>query len=137
MKLVRDVVRAISLAAAAGVAVGGGFGLLAPASAEAGSTTPVPAAARAHAIVTSVDLLGSERLEVTVRFTNTGRTAEHVDTFDVLADGQPLAHQGPATAAFDLRPGMSAEETVAFAAPPVTASLVLTLSNGERLGLQL
>ncbi|WP_433059235.1 hypothetical protein [Dactylosporangium sp. CS-033363] len=136
MGLVRDVLRAISLAAAAGVAVGGGFGLLAPAAAEAGSTTPAPAAARAHAIVTSVDLLGSERLEVTVRFTNTGSTTEHVAGFDVLADGQPLAHQGTA-AALDLRPGASAEETVAFAAPPVTADLVLTLSDGEQLALGL
>ncbi|MFI5909405.1 hypothetical protein [Dactylosporangium sp. NPDC051541] len=141
MGLARDAIRTVSTAAAAGLALGGLFGLVAPASAEAGSTTPhrptVPAAV-VPAVVTSVDLLGSERLEVTVRFTNTGRTVEHLTGFDVLADDQPLARAaGDQPAAVDLHPGATTDETMTFAAPPATAVLTLTLTGGERLPLEL
>ncbi|GAA3278293.1 hypothetical protein Dvina_13150 [Dactylosporangium vinaceum] len=138
MGLAREAIRATSMAAAAGLAVGGVFGLIAPAAAEAGSTTPGhrEPAALAPAVVTSVDLLGAGPLEVTVRFTNTGRTVEHLTGFDVLADGRPLAH-ADRPAAVDLHPGATTDETLAFAAPPAAADLVLTLPGGEQLPLEL
>jgi hypothetical protein len=164
MGLARDVARAVSLAAVAGIAVGGAFGLLAPASAEAGATTPaaatVPAGTTAPTdatvpvgatttttttattggarqfIVTSVDLLGSAELDVTVRFTNNERAVERIEVFTVLADGRPLARRST-PAAIDLRPGGTADETIAFAAPAPTASLMLTLASGEQLALEI
>ncbi|WP_432988581.1 hypothetical protein [Dactylosporangium sp. CA-233914] len=144
MGLARDAFRAVTLAAATGIAAGGAFGLLAPASAEAGATIPArstatsTAAPRPAHVVTSVDLVGD--LEITVRFTNTGSTVRHVDpaAITVTADGAPLGRlAAPPAVAVDLRPGASAEETVAFAAPPLTADLTLTLPDGARIPLEL
>ena len=129
----RLVLRTVTLAAAAGLAIGGGFGLLAPTSAEA---TPHAFAPARPAVVTRVDLLGAARLEVTVRCTNTGTAVERLGAFSVLADGRPLDRR-TAPDAVELRPGASAEETVAFAAPALTADLTLTLQGGETLPLEL
>jgi hypothetical protein len=141
MSLTRDIIRAISLAAAAGVLAGGALGVVAPDFAEAGPAAPRPVIATGAprpVIVTSLDLLAGDRLEVTLRFTNTGRTVQHVDpaAISVTADGaalRPLPEPGPA--AVDLWPGAAAEKTVAFAAPPPGAALVLVLPGGERLPL--
>ncbi|MER7279643.1 hypothetical protein ABT369_34895 [Dactylosporangium sp. NPDC000244] len=137
MGLARDAIRAVSVAAAAGIAVGGALGLLAPSSAAAVDTPPAPAAAARPAIVTSVDLLGRAQLSVTVRFTNTGRATEHLTGFDVLADGRPLTRLGVEPAALDLRPGATADETVSFTAPTPAADLTLTLPDGVQLPLEL
>ncbi|WP_433615442.1 hypothetical protein ACQP2P_11590 [Dactylosporangium sp. CA-139114] len=137
MGLAREAIRAVSVAAAAGIAVGGAFGLLAPSSAAAVDTPPAPPAATRPAIVTSVDLLGRAQLSVTVRFTNTGRTTVHLTGFDVLADGRALPRLSVTPAALDLRPGATADETVSFTAPASTAGLTLTLPDGEQLPLQL
>ncbi|WP_432827099.1 hypothetical protein [Dactylosporangium sp. CA-092794] len=135
-QLARDALRAVTLAAAAGLTAGAALGILAPSFAEAGpATTAAPAR---PVIVTSLDLLAGDRLEVTLRFTNTSRSAEHVDPagIGVVADGAALAHRPDTRAAtIDLRPGSSAMETVAFTAPTPTATLTLTLPGGDTLPL--
>ena len=60
MGLARDAFRTVTLAATAGLAVGGVLGVLAPTFAEAGPAAPHAAAASgAAARVTSFDLLGT------------------------------------------------------------------------------
>jgi hypothetical protein len=138
MGLTRDAVRAVTLAAAAGLAVGGGIGLVAPGFAEAGATTAGPAAAVRPVTVTSVDLLAGRRLEVSLRFVNTSRAVEHIDpaALSVTADGAELTRQSdPRSVAVDLRPGATAEETAVFAAPSPTATLELHLPAGETIAL--
>ncbi|WP_426511474.1 hypothetical protein ACPPVO_13120 [Dactylosporangium sp. McL0621] len=71
-----------------------------------------------------------------MRFTNTGRVVQRLDGFEVLADGRPLARRS-APAAVDLRPGATADETVTFAAPELTADLTLNLADGSQLALDL
>jgi hypothetical protein len=139
MGLARKATRVVTLAAAAGLVLGGAMGVLAPAFAEAG---PAAVPARAHAAVggvtvTSVDLLGRDRLEVTVRFSNAGRTVESIDParIDVTADGAALRHRGPSTAVVDLPPGNSVEETVVFDAPAAGAALALSLPGGQTVAL--
>ncbi|MER7004431.1 hypothetical protein ABT297_15485 [Dactylosporangium sp. NPDC000555] len=142
MGLAREIIRAITVAAAAGVAAGGALGLLAPSFATAGPAArpaPPPAQAPRPVVVTGLDLLAGDRLEVTLRFTNTGPAVRHLDpaAITVTADGAALPALPSARAAVvDLRPGATAEETVAFAAPPAGASLTLTLPGGERLPLE-
>jgi hypothetical protein len=142
MSLTRDIFRAISLAVAAGMVAGGALGVVAPDFAEAGPAVPdrvIATAAPRPVVVIGLDLLAGDRLEVTLRFTNTGRAVERVDpaAISVTADGAalrplPLAGAG----ALELRPGATADETVAFAAPPPGAALTLTLPGGERLPLE-
>ena len=137
MRLARDAVRTVMLALTAGLAIGGAAGVLAPAFAEAGPgpATPGATAHAAPALVTSVDLLGSDRLEVTVRFTNSGRAVEHIDDADlgVTADGAVL--RARSTDSLDVHPGGSAEETLTFDAPPPGAALTLRLPDGSTLPL--
>jgi hypothetical protein len=138
MGLVREAFRVVTLAATAGLAVGGGIGVLAPGFAEAGAAPARPAAAVRPVTVTSVDLLAGRRLEVTLRFVNTGRAVERIDPagLAVTADGVELARlSDPRSIVVDLRPGAKAEETVAFAAPSPAAALELRLPAGEKLAL--
>ncbi|GAA2395851.1 hypothetical protein [Dactylosporangium salmoneum] len=138
MGLAREAIRAITVAAAAGVAAGGALGILAPSFAEAGPSAPAPAQA-APVVVTSLDLLGGRRLEVSLRFTNTGRAVEHLDpaAITVTADGAGLPGlDSPGARIVELRPGASVDETVAFAAPPASAALAVTLPDGGRLPLE-
>ncbi|MGI5243690.1 hypothetical protein [Dactylosporangium sp. CA-139066] len=138
MGLAHDAIRAVTLAAAAGLAAGGGIGILAPGFAEAGAAPARPVAAVRPVTVTSVDLLAGRRLEVTLRFVNTGRAVEYIDPagLTVTADGAELAHlSDPRTAVVDLHPGATGEETVAFAAPSPAATLELRLPGGETLPL--
>ena len=140
MGLARDAVKAITLATTAGLAIGGVIGVLAPSFAEAGPAAPTAQTAqtaqgRVAVQVTSVDLLGRDRLEVTVRFTNTGRAVERIDTADlkVTADGAVLPARNVASA--DVRPGGTVDETVVFDVPPALAGLTLTLPDGSTLPL--
>ncbi|UWZ38772.1 hypothetical protein Drose_11410 [Dactylosporangium roseum] len=142
MGLARDAFRALTLAATAGLAVGGVAGVMnppssAPSSSAPPSAAPSSAAGPAPVRVTSVDLLGADRLEVTLRFTNTGRTLARIDAaaVRVTADGVPL--RGRTAGAVDLRPGATADRTVAFDAPPAGAGLTLTLPGGGTLPLRL
>ncbi|UWP84882.1 hypothetical protein [Dactylosporangium fulvum] len=137
MGLARDAFRALTLAATAGLVVGGVAGVMNPPSTAPPSAGPSSAAGLAPVRVTSVDLLGADRLEVTLRFTNTGRTVERIDAaaVQVTADGVPL--RGRTAGAVDLRPGATADRTVAFDAPPAGAGLTLTLPGGGTLPLRL
>ncbi|MEV6926121.1 hypothetical protein AB0M46_16710 [Dactylosporangium sp. NPDC051485] len=137
MGTAREAIRVVTVAAAAGVAAGGALGILGPSFAEAGPPAPAPARA-APVIVTSLDLLGGRRLEVSLRFTNTGRAVAHLDpaAITVTADGAELPGlASPGSRVVDLPPGASVDETVAFAAPPASAALAVTLPDGQRLPL--
>jgi hypothetical protein len=79
-------------------------------------------------IVTDMDLVAG-RLEVTLRFTNTGSTVEHIDpaAITVTTNATPLPRL-TTSPTFDLRPGTKADATAAFDASATTADDVLTLA---------
>jgi hypothetical protein len=79
-------------------------------------------------IVTDMDLVAG-RLEVTLRFTNTGSTVEHIDpaAITVTTNATPLPRLATSPT-FDLRPGTKADATAAFDASATTADEVLTLA---------
>ncbi|MFB9176837.1 hypothetical protein ACFFX1_01670 [Dactylosporangium sucinum] len=113
MGLAREAFTALTVATAAGLAIGGVLGTAAPTPADASGSVAVPAVR-----VTSVDVLGTDRLEVTLRFTD-----RPVVPFTVTADGVALPSRGPA-----VRNG--AAETLVFDAPPPDAALAVVLPDG-------
>ncbi|WP_238018219.1 hypothetical protein KZZ52_12070 [Dactylosporangium sp. AC04546] len=114
MGLTRDAFTALTVATAAGLAFGGVLGTVAPTPADASGSAAAPAVR-----VTSVDVLGSDRLEVTLHFT--GRA---VVPFTVTADGVALPRRSG-----DRVEGRS--ETLDFDAPPPDAALVVVLPDGS------
>jgi hypothetical protein len=77
----RGALNAVLLATTAGLAIGGAVGVVSPTFAEAGPSAPrsrPPAT-----VVTDVSVLGADHMDITIRFSNTGRVVRHAAATDV------------------------------------------------------
>ncbi|MEV4516489.1 hypothetical protein AB0K00_47010 [Dactylosporangium sp. NPDC049525] len=128
----RGALNAVLLATTAGLAIGGAIGVVSPTFAEAGPSAPrsrPPAT-----VVTDVDVLDSDHMAITVRFSNTGRALRHVAAADVSVSAGSVVLLPRTSNAVDVRPGATVVTTFEFDAPPLGAALALRLP-GESLSL--
>ncbi|GAB3824735.1 hypothetical protein ACFPIJ_63665 [Dactylosporangium cerinum] len=128
----RGALNAVLLATTAGLVIGGAVGIVSPTFAEAGPSAPrsrPPAT-----VVTDVSVLGADHMDITVRFSNTGRVVRHVASTDVSVSAGAVVLRPRAGVAVDVRPGATVNSTFTFDAPPAGASLVFSVP-GEALAL--
>jgi hypothetical protein len=128
----RGALNAVLLATTAGLAIGGAVGVVSPTFAEAGPSAPHRAAPAT--VVTDVDVLGTDHMTITVRFSNTGRGVRHVSAADVNVSAGTVVVRSRTATAVDVRPGATVTSTYDFDAPPAGVALVLRVGD-EALAL--
>jgi hypothetical protein len=112
----RGALNAVLLATTAGLAIGGAVGVVSPTFAEAGPSAPrsrPPAT-----VVTDVSVLGADHMDITIRFSNTGRVVRHVAATDVSVSAGSLVLRPRSGVPVDVRPGGTVSSTFTFDAPP-------------------